>query len=206
MDKVQNNFRIADEYRRVGQLEQAQQRLRMVLEDDAGNSSALHALSTIAIQTGNPAEAEALVRQAIVIDEKNPGYWYTLACILFSLNQVSAAEDALATAAQHGLEDSAEVSDLKGWLSLRRNNNRHAVNHFQAAANKRAPENLVKVRAFNKNSIMDPAAHARGKPYVKELHDVMLDTEYCWYSTETISTQTRLQEEILPIALLYENG
>jgi len=84
---VLQTLREATRHLQAGELEQADKRFREVLEEEPNHPMALHAMSLIAYQQQNFADAEAFVAQAVSVDAENALLYNTLGVVCEALDQ-----------------------------------------------------------------------------------------------------------------------
>lgn len=175
MDKIKHQLAIANEYYRTGNLRRASEICQAVLQENASHPDALHALAKIAMQIGQFSQADTLVRRALECNHDDPQLWLTLAGILIAKNLITDAEEALFIAISKGIDTSALLADTQGWLHLKKGQMDIAVKHFQQAVNTR---NAGIATQLYRNSFLNPKLHSRGEPYIKELHNVIIETQF----------------------------
>src|SRR5262245_65177730 len=86
-------FKQAFDLHRAGRLGEAEAGYRQVLATEPDNPDALHCLGLLAYQSGRPADAIPLIRQAIA-GRPNSAYWYNLGHAHFAQQEYAAAEEA----------------------------------------------------------------------------------------------------------------
>jgi tetratricopeptide (TPR) repeat protein len=115
----------------ASRLKEAEAGYRQVLVEQPDNPDALHFLGVIAHQSGRPADAIELIRQAIAVRPR-PAFWYNLAQAHLVRKDVAAAEEAL----RHAIAmkpDHAEALFHLGAMHRARDDVAGAIDCYQRA-------------------------------------------------------------------------
>lgn len=101
---VRQAMEVALNFHRAGQLPQAEDAYRAILELEPGHADANHNLAVVALQAGHPAASVALFRKALERDPDNRTYWLSLFDAMVQSGDVDGAADALERRRIRGLE------------------------------------------------------------------------------------------------------
>lgn len=116
---------------RTGKLAAAEQMYRRVLQEEPGNSDALHLLGLVAHQTGRHDEAADCIGKAIAL-RPTALYWYNLGHVQLARKDSAAAESAFAWAVELGPTHAEALFQL-GLLKLAGNDPDSAEEYFHRA-------------------------------------------------------------------------
>ena len=174
---MQTHLRLIRELVSKGDHKAAAKQFHEILRVNNQNPEVLHELGLIAISIGDYVNSEHLVRLAIQLDRINQQHWLLLGYLLFIQGRLDEAEPVYEEATQLNPANAIEAQDMLGRVLLRKNNIKKAVTCFQKAVSKKIPQASISVSAFTR-SLLDPQLASNGAPYIKELHNVVIDSGF----------------------------
>ena len=105
-------FALALQHHQSGRLAEAERAYREILQAQPGHADSLHLLGVIALQTGNPEPALALIRRAVALRPDGAVYRNNLGQVLERLGRVEDAASAYEAAIELDAQDAEPVNNL----------------------------------------------------------------------------------------------
>ncbi len=109
---VEEAFALALRRHRSGRLAEAERAYREILQVQPGHADSLHLLGVIALQTGNPEPALALIERAVALRPDGAVYRNNLGQVLERLGRIEDAASAYETAIDLDAQDAEPVNNL----------------------------------------------------------------------------------------------